>query len=114
MGLAFVCSWSGSLLVLWPAEPLLVVFSSELVLFLSPPSPGPGPGMEAACYLSLAICRFHVGAWNPQRLIALQIPREMKNVLLRLPAALFVIPIRQSLSLITVTSMNGRPEVVNS
>ena len=93
MGLAFVCSWSGSVPVLWPTEPVLVVFSSELVSRLSSPSSGPGLGMEAACHLSPEICRFHVGVSNSQRLIALQIPREMKNVLLRLQAALFVIPI---------------------
>lgn len=93
MGLAFVCSWSGFLPVLWPAEPVLVVFSSELISRLSPPSSGPGLGMEAACLISPAVCRFHIGVLNLQRLIALQIPREMKNVLLRLQAVLFVIPI---------------------
>lgn len=93
MGLAFVCSWSGSLPALWPAQPVLVVFSSELISHLPPPSCGPGLGMEAACHLSSAVCRFHVGVLNPQRLIPLQIPREMKNVLLRLQAVLFVIPI---------------------
>lgn len=69
------------------------VFSSELISGLSPPSSGPGLGREAACHLSPAACRPQRGVLNPQRQIAVQIPREMKNVLLRLQAALFVIPI---------------------
>lgn len=74
MGLDFVCSWSGSLPVLCPAEPVLVVFSSELISRLSPPSSGPGLGMEAACHLSPALCRVHIGVvLNPQRLIALHL-----------------------------------------
>lgn len=66
MSLAFVCSWSDSLPVPWPAEPMLVVFSSELISCFSPPSSGPGLGMEAACHFSPAICRFHVGVLNSQ------------------------------------------------
>lgn len=42
MGLDFVCSWSGSLPVLCPTEPVLVVFSSELISRLSPLVPGWG------------------------------------------------------------------------
>lgn len=56
--------------------------------------------------------RFCVGVLNPQRLISLQIPREMKNVFLRLEAVLLVIPIWQALCPLTVTSMN-RPVVVD-
>lgn len=77
-----MCSWSTLLCLKCPTEPVLVEFSTELT---SCPCPLVLGWRQPA--ISPAIYRLHVGVFNLQQLITVQVPREMKNMFLSLPAA---------------------------
>lgn len=87
MGLDFVCSWSGSLPVLCPAEPVLVVFSSELISCLSSvlwSQAGDGGSLPS---LTSSLQGSHRCRLEPTATDRFT-PRAMKKMLLRLQAVI--------------------------